>query len=150
MKLKNIIMRIQNTKRQIMMQPYLKSIEIASYVYKKAYQNNFYIDIYKCQAIVFACYGIFLAFTTKQLCEKPTNLCIFKNLYKFALNPIFDDKLLEMDDMIEDTFSKEEIELLDETIDFFKDYKSYQMMTLFRSTIKCEDDIKALFTNLTK
>ena len=55
-----------------------------------------------------------------------------------------------MDDMIEDTFSKEEIELLDETIDFFKDYKSYQMMTLFRSTIKCENDIKALFTNLTK
>lgn len=55
-----------------------------------------------------------------------------------------------MDDMIEDTFSKEEIELLDETIDFFKDYKSHQMMTLFRSTIKCEDDIKALFTNLTK
>ena len=82
--------------------------------------------------------------------EKPTNLCVFKNLYKFALNPIFDDKLLEMDDMIEDTFSKEEIELLDETIDFFKDYKSYQMMTLFRSTIKCENDIKALFTNLTK
>lgn len=132
------------------MQPYLKNIEIASYVYKKAYQNNFYIDIYKCQAIVFACYGTFLTFANKQICEKPTNQCVFKNLYKFALNPIFDDKLLEMDDKIEDTFSKEEIELLDKTICFFKDYKSYQIMTLFRSTIKCENDIKALFINLTK
>lgn len=55
-----------------------------------------------------------------------------------------------MDDRIEDTFSKEEIKLLDKTICFFKDYKSYQIMTLFRNTIKCENDIKALFINLTK
>ena len=103
------------------------------------------IAVHKCQAIVFACYGTFLTFADKQICEKPTNQCVFKNLYKFALNPIFDDKLLEMDDKIEDTFSKEEIELLDKTIDFFKDYKAYQLMTLFRKTIKNESDIKDLF-----
>ena len=50
-----------------------------------------------------------------------------------------------MDDKAEDTFSKEEIELLDKTIDFFKDYKAYQLMTLFRKTIKNESDIKDLF-----
>ena len=30
---------------------YLKSREIASYVYKKAFQNNFCIDIHKCQPL---------------------------------------------------------------------------------------------------
>ena len=105
---------------------YLKSTEIASYVYKKAFQNNFYIDIYKCQAIVFACYGTFLTFADKQICEKPNKLCVFKELYKFSLDAFFSDKLIEMDDKVEDTFSKEEIELLDKTIDFFKDYKAYQ------------------------
>lgn len=124
---------------------YLKSTEIASYVYKKAYQNNFYIDIYKCQAIVFACYGTFLTFADKQICEKPNKLCVFKELYKFSLDLFFSDKLIEMDDKVEDTFSKEEIELLDKTIDFFKDYKAYQLMTLFRKTIKNESDIKDLF-----
>ena len=124
---------------------YLKSTEIASYVYKKAFQNNFYIDIYKCQAIVFACYGTFLTFADKQICEKPNKLCIFKELYKFSLDALFSDKLIEMDDKVEDTFSKEEIELLDKTIDFFKDYKSYQLMALFRKTIKHESDIKDLF-----
>ena len=124
---------------------YLKSTEIASYVYKKAFQNNFYVDIYKCQAIVFACYGAFLTFADKQICEKPNKLCVFKNLYKFSLDPLFSDRLIEMDDKVEDTFSKEEIELLDKTIDFFKDYKSYQIMTLFRKTIKNESDIKDLF-----
>ena len=124
---------------------YLKSTEIASYVYKKAFQNNFYIDIYKCQAIVFACYGTFLTFANKQICEKPNKLCIFKELYKFSLDVFFSDKLIEMDDKVEDTFSKEEIELLDKTIDFFKDYKAYQLMTLFRKTIKNESDIKDLF-----
>ena len=124
---------------------YLKSIEIASHIYKKAFQNNFYIDIYKCQAIVFASYGAFLTFVDKQICEKPNELCIFKELYKFSLDVFFSDKLIEMDDKIEDTFSKEEIELLDKTIDFFKDYKSYQLMTLFRKTIKNESDIKDLF-----
>lgn len=128
-----------------MSKAYLKSTEIASYVYKKAYQNNFYIDIYKCQAIVFACYGTFLTFVDKQICEKPNKLCIFKELYKFSLDALFSDKLIEMDDKVEDTFSKEEIELLDKTIDFFKDYKSYQLMTLFRKTIKQESDIKDLF-----
>lgn len=124
---------------------YLKSTEIASYVYKKAFQNNFYIDIYKCQAIVFACYGTFLTFVDKQICEKPNELCIFNELNKFSLDVFFSDKLIEMDDKIEDTFSKEEIELLDKTIDFFKDYKAYQLMTLFRKTIKNESDIKDLF-----
>ena len=124
---------------------YLKSTEIASYVYKKAFQNNFYIDIYKCQAIVFACYGAFLTFVDKQIYEKPNELCVFKELYKFSLDVLFSDKLIEMDDKVEDTFSKEEIELLDKTIDFFKDYKSYQLMTLFRKTIKNESDIKDLF-----
>ena len=124
---------------------YLKSTEIASYVYKKAFQNNFYVDIYKCQAIVFACYGTFLTFANKQICEKPNKLCIFKELYKFSLDTLFSDRLIEMDDKVEDTFSKEEIELLDKTIDFFKDYKSYQLMTLFRKTIKNESDIKDLF-----
>ena len=124
---------------------YLKSTEIASYVYKKAFQNNFYIDIYKCQAIVFACYGTFLTFADKQICEKPNELCVFKELYKFSLDLFFSDKLIEMDDKVEDTFSKEEIELLDKTIDFFKDYKSYQLMALFRKTIKNESDIKDLF-----
>ena len=127
---------------------YLKSIEIASYVYKKAFQNNFYIDIYKCQAIVFACYGAFLTFVDKQICEKPNELCIFNELNKFSLDVFFSDKLIEMDDKIEDTFSKEEIELLDKTIDFFKDYKSYQLMTLFRKTIKNESDIKDLFLHI--
>lgn len=124
---------------------YLKSTEIASYVYKKAYQDNFYIDIYKCQAIVFACYGTFLTFVDKQICEKPNELCVFKELHKFSLDLFFSDRLIEMDDKVEDTFSKEEIELLDKTIDFFKDYKSYQLMTLFRKTIKNESDIKDLF-----
>ena len=124
---------------------YLKSIEIASYVYKKAFQNNFYIDIYKCQAIVFACYGTFLTFADKQICEKPNELCVFKELYKFSLDALFSDRLIEMDDKVEDTFSKEEIELLDKTIDFFKDFKAYQLMTLFRKTIKNESDIKDLF-----
>ena len=124
---------------------YLKSTEIASYVYKKAFQNNFYIDIYKCQAIVFACYGTFLTFADKQICEKPNELCVFKELYKFSLDLFFSDRLIEMDDKVEDTFSKEEIELLDKTIDFFKDYKAYQLMTLFRKTIKNESDIKDLF-----
>ena len=124
---------------------YLKSTEIASYVYKKAFQNNFYIDIYKCQAIVFACYETFLTFVDKQICEKPNELCIFNKLNKFSLDAFFSDKLIEMDDKVEDTFSKEEIELLDKTIDFFKDYKSYQLMTLFRKTIKNESDIKDLF-----
>ena len=124
---------------------YLKSIEIASYVYKKAFQNNFYIDIYRCQAIVFACYGTFLTFADKQICEKPNELCVFKELYKFSLDLFFSDRLIEMDDKVEDTFSKEEIELLDKTIDFFKDYKAYQLMTLFRKTIKNESDIKDLF-----
>ena len=124
---------------------YLKSIEIASYVYKKAFQNNFYIDIYKCQAIVFACYGTFLTFADKQICEKPNELCVFKELYKFSLDLFFSDRLIEMDDKVEDTFSKEEIELLDKTIDFFKDYKAYQLMALFRKIIKNESDIKDLF-----
>ena len=124
---------------------YLKSIEIASYVYKKAFQNNFYIDIYKCQAIVFACYGTFLTFADKQICEKPNELCVFKELYKVSLDALFSDRLIEMDDKVEDTFSKEEIELLDKTIDFFKDDKAYQLMTLFRKTIKNESDIKDLF-----
>ena len=124
---------------------YLKSIEIASYVYKKAFQNNFYIDIYKCQAIVFACYGTFLTFVDKQICEKPNELCVFKELYKFSLDLFFSDRLIEMDDKVEDTFSKEEIELLDKTIDLFKDYKAYQLMALFRKTIKNESDIKDLF-----
>ena len=128
-----------------MNKPYLKSTEIASYVYKKAFQNNFYVDIYKCQAIVFACYGTFLTFANKQICEKPNELCIFNELNKFSLDVFFSDKLIEMDDKVEDTFSKEEIELLDKTIDFFKDYKSYQLMTLFRKTIKNESDIKDLF-----
>ena len=124
---------------------YLKSIEIASYVYKKAFQNNFYIDIYKCQAIVFACYGTFLTFADKQICEKSNELCVFKELYKFSLDALFSDRLIEMDDKVEDTFSKEEIELLDKTIDFFKDFKAYQLMALFRKTIKNESDIKDLF-----
>ena len=124
---------------------YLKSTEIASYVYKKAFQNNFYIDIYKCQSIVFACYGTFLTFADKQICEKPNELCVFKELYKFSLDALFSDRLIEMDDKVEDTFSKKEIELLDKTIDFFKDYKAYQLMTLFRKTIKNESDIKDLF-----
>ena len=124
---------------------YLKSIEIASYVYKKAFQNNFYIDIYKCQAVVFACYGTFLTFADKQICEKPNELCVFKELYKFSLDALFSDRLIEMDDKVEDTFSKEEIELLDKTIDFFKDFKAYQLMALFRKTIKNESDIKDLF-----
>ena len=62
---------------------YLKSTEIASYVYKKAFQNNFYVDIYKCQAIVFACYGTFLTFANKQICEKPNELCVLKNCTNF-------------------------------------------------------------------
>ena len=124
---------------------YLKSTEIASYIFKKAFQNNFYVDIYKCQSILFACYGTFLTFFDKEICEKPNELCIFKELYKFSLDALFSDKLIEMDDKVEDTFSKEEIELLDKTIDFFKDYKSYQLMTLFRKTIKNESDIKDLF-----
>lgn len=127
----------------------LKSTEIASYIYKKAYQDNFYIDIYKCQAILFACYGTFLTFVDKQICEKPNEHCIFNKLNKFSLDVFFSDKLIEMDDKIEDTFSKEEIELLDKTIDFFKDYKSYQLITLFRKTIKNESDIKDLFLRLT-
>ena len=105
---------------------YLKSIEIASYVYKKAFQDNFCIDICKCQAIVFACYGTFLTFADKQICEKPNELCVFKELYKFSLDLFFSDRLIEMDDKVEDTFSKEEIEL-------------------FRKTIKNESDIKDLF-----
>ena len=132
-------------KKSMTSKTYLKSTEIASYVYKKAFQDNFYIDIYKCQAIVFACYGTFLTFADKQICEKPNELCVFKELYKFSLDLFFSDKLIEMDDKVEDTFSKEEIELLDKTIDFFKDYKSYQLMTLFRKTIKNESDIKDLF-----
>ena len=132
-------------KKSMTSKTYLKSIEIASYVYKKAFQNNFYIDIYKCQAIVFACYGTFLTFADKQICEKPNELCVFKELYKFSLDALFSDRLIEMDDKVEDTFSKEEIELLDKTIDFFKDHKSYQLMTLFRKTIKNESDIKDLF-----
>ena len=132
-------------KKSMTSKTYLKSIEIASYVYKKAFQNNFYIDIYKCQAIVFACYGTFLTFADKQICEKPNELCVFKELYKFSLDALFSDKLIEMDDKVEDTFSKEEIELLDKTIDFFKDYKAYHLMTLFRKTFKNESDIKDLF-----
>ena len=132
-------------KKSMTSKTYLKSTEIASYVYKKAFQNNFYIDIHKCQAIVFACYGTFLTFADKQICEKPNELCVFKELYKFSLDLFFSDKLIEMDDKVEDTFSKEEIELLDKTIDFFKDYKAYQLMTLFRKTIKNESDIKDLF-----
>ena len=132
-------------KKSMTSKTYLKSTEIASYVYKKAFQNNFYIDIYKCQAIVFACYGTFLTFADKQICEKPNKLCVFKELYRFSLDLFFSDKLIEMDDKVEDTFSKEEIELLDKTIDFFKDYKAYQLMTLFRKTIKNESDIKDLF-----
>ena len=62
---------------------YLKGIEIASYVYKKAFQNNFYIDIYKCQAIVFACYGTFLTFADKQICKKPNEICFLKNCTNF-------------------------------------------------------------------
>ena len=104
-----------------------------------------HIDIHKCQAIVFACYGTFLTFTDKQICEKSNEICVFKELYKFSLDLFFSDRLIEMDDKVEDTFSKEEIELLDKTIDFFKDYKSYQLMTLFRKTIKNESDIKDLF-----
>ena len=132
-------------KKSMTSKTYLKSTEIASYVYKKAFQNNFYIDIYKCQAIVFACYGTFLTFADKQICEKPNELCVFKELYKFSLDLFFSDRLIEMDDKVEDTFSKEEIKLLDKTIDFFKDYKSYQLMALFRKTIKNESDIKDLF-----
>ena len=132
-------------KKSMTSKTYLKSTEIASYVYKKAFQNNFYIDIYKCQDIVFACYGTFLTFADKQICEKPNELCVFKELYKFSLDALFSDRLIEMDDKVEDTFSKEEIELLDKTIDFFKDYKAYQLMTLFRKTIKNESDIKDLF-----
>ena len=124
---------------------YLKSTEIASYVYKKAFQNNFYIDIYKCQAIVFACYVAFLTFVDKQICEKPNELCVFNELNKFSLDTFFSDKLIEMDDKVKDTFSKEEIELLDKTIYFCKDYKSYQLMTLFRNSVKSEFDIKTLF-----
>ena len=132
-------------KKSMTSKTYLKSTEIASYVYKKAFQNNFYVDLYKCQAIVFACYGTFLTFADKQICEKPNKLCVFKELYKFSLDLFFSDRLIEMDDKVEDTFSKEEIELLDKTIDFFKDYKAYQLMTLFRKTIKNESDIKDLF-----
>ena len=139
------IIMITILKKSMTSKTYLKSIEIASYVYKKAFQNNFYIDIYKCQAIVFACYGTFLTFADKQICEKPNELCVFKELYKFSLDALFSDRLIEMDDKVEDTFSKEEIELLDKTIDFFKDHKSYQLMTLFRKTIKNESDIKDLF-----
>ena len=94
---------------------------------------------------MFACYGTFLTFADKQICEKPNELCVFKELYKFSLDALFSDRLIEMDDKVEDTFSKEEIELLDKTIDFFKDYKAYQLMTLFRKTIKNESDIKDLF-----
>ena len=124
---------------------YLKSTEIASYIYKKAYQDNFYIDIYKCQAILFACYGTFLTFFDKEICEKPNELCVFNELNKFSLDPFFSDKLIEMDDKVEDTFSKEEIELLDKTIDFFKDYRSCQLINLFRNSVKNESDIKTLF-----
>lgn len=66
-----------------MTEAHLKSIEIASYVYKKAFKNNFYIDVYKCQAIVFACYGAFLTFVDKQICEKPNQLCVLKNCTNF-------------------------------------------------------------------
>lgn len=126
----------------------LKSIEIASYIYKKAYQDNFYIDIYKCQAILFACYGTFLTFFDKEICEKPEQ-CIFKKLYKFSLDPLFSDKLHALDFKVEDIFSEEEIEVLDKTIDFFKDYKSCELMNLFRSSVKTESDIKTLFLRLT-
>ena len=143
--MRKITITITIPKKSMTSKTYLKSIEIASYVYKKAFQNNFYIDIYKCQAIVFACYGTFLTFADKQICEKPNELCVFKELYKFSLDALFSDRLIEMDDKVEDTFSKEEIELLDKTIDFFKDHKSYQLMTLFRKTIKNESDIKDLF-----
>ena len=142
---KKITITITILKKSMTSKTYLKSIEIASYVYKKAFQNNFYIDIYKCQAVVFACYGTFLTFADKQICEKPNELCVFKELYKFSLDALFSDRLIEMDDKVEDTFSKEEIELLDKTIDFFKDFKAYQLMALFRKTIKNESDIKDLF-----
>lgn len=128
---------------------YLKSTEIASYIYKTAYQDNFYIDIYKCQAILFACYGTFLTFFDKEICEKPSDLCVFKKLYSFSLDPLFSDKLQALDDKVEDSFSEEEIEVLDKTIDFFKDYKSCQLMNLFRSSIKSKSDIKILFLRLT-
>ena len=127
----------------------LKSTEIASYIYKKAYQDNFYIDIYKCQAILFACYGTFLTFFDEEICETPNDLCVFKKLYGFSLDPLFSDKLQALDDKVEDSFSEEEIEVLDKTIDFFKDYKSCQLMNLFRSSIKDESDIKILFLRLT-
>lgn len=127
---------------------HLKSIEIAFYVYKKAFKNNFYVDIYKCQAIVFACYGFFLTFVDKQICEKPKSTMCFEKLYKFSLNACFSDKLLELNDKVESTFSKEEIELLDKTIDFFKDYQSHQLLTLFRNKIKQESDIKDFFENI--
>lgn len=128
----------------------LKSTEIASYIYKKAYQDNFYIDMYKCQAIVFACYGTFLTFFDKEICETPNDLCIFSNLYCFSFDTLFSDKLQALDDRVKDSFSEEEIEVLDKTIDFFKDYKSCQLMNLFRSSIKNESDIKTLFLRLTE
>ena len=127
----------------------LKSTEIASYIYKKAYQDNFYIDIYKCQAILFACYGTFLTFFDKEICETPNNHCVFKKLYSFSLDPLFSDKLQALDDNVKETFSEEEIEVLDKTIDFFKEYKSCQLMNLFRDSIKNESDIKTLFLRLT-
>lgn len=127
----------------------LKSTEIASYIYKKAYQDNFYIDIYKCQAILFACYGTFLTFFDKEICETPNSQCVFKKLYSFSLDPLFSDKLHALDDNVKDTFSEEEIEVLDKTIDFFKEYKSCQLMNLFRNSIKNESDIKTLFLRLT-
>lgn len=127
----------------------LKSTEIASYIYKKAYQNNFYIDVYKCQAILFACYGTFLTFFDKEICETPNDRCVFKKLYSFSLDPLFSDKLQALDDNVKETFSEEEIEVLDKTIGFFKDYKSCQLMNLFRNSIKNESDIKTLFLRLT-
>ena len=62
---------------------------------------------------------------------------------------MFSDKFQALDDKVEDSFSEEEIEVLDKTIDFFKDYRSRQLMNLFRSSIKNESDIKTLFLRLT-
>ena len=133
----------------MMNKAYLKSTEIASYIYKKAYQDNFYIDIYKCQAILFACYGTFITFFDKEICEKPNDQCVFKKLCSFSLDPLFSDKLQALDDKVEDSFSEEEIEVLDKTIDFFKDYKACELMNLFRSSVRNETDIKTLFLRLT-
>ena len=43
--------------------------------------------------------------------------------------------LKALDDKVKDSFS-EEIEVLDKTIDFFKDYRSCELMNLFRNSVK--------------